>query len=323
MSHSLVQDTLNFLGEATFRTAWSSYHDIPLGDGSSSPDDWVLKTVQIQWIEDYGRTREMEKEAIVLDQLSSSPRIVDIYGFCGQSSMVEIMPFEVIDEVHSDKSESKIRDMFEKAPSEFPVNNLSTLQVLDIAITMAESLADVHGFAGGVIVHGDVHPEQWLRNSGGKIKLNDFNNGFIMDWSYNKNAYCLESHGFKGTFLPTEVHMNRPEGDDRVDVYSMGSTIFTLLTGLYPYWQFNQKVRYQMITDGILPPIHPVYMQEGSIEAELVRIIKKCWTYKAKERPTIFEILDLLRYTIERVHKLEIKAVTRKGSTDSSIQMLP
>jgi hypothetical protein len=34
-----------------------------------------------------------------------------------------------------------------------PMNNLTIDEKLDLAIVMAESIADIHGFEGGVIVH--------------------------------------------------------------------------------------------------------------------------------------------------------------------------
>jgi len=41
-----------------------------------------------------------------------------------------------------------------------PMNNLTLTAKLELAVAMAESLADIHGFSGGAIVHGDVHPDQ-------------------------------------------------------------------------------------------------------------------------------------------------------------------
>jgi hypothetical protein len=61
-----------------------------------------------------------------------------------------------------------------------PMNNLTLAEKLDMALVMAESLADIHGYRGGVIAHGDVHPDQWLRSSTGQIKVNDFNNAEML-----------------------------------------------------------------------------------------------------------------------------------------------
>lgn len=36
-----------------------------------------------------------ERDALIMERLSGSPRIVDIYGLCGSSVMVESLPKEV------------------------------------------------------------------------------------------------------------------------------------------------------------------------------------------------------------------------------------
>lgn len=48
---------------------------------------------------------------------------------------------------------------------------------LQVALEIAESLAELHGFAGGVIVHGDVQLGQWLQqeSTNGRLVLGDFN----------------------------------------------------------------------------------------------------------------------------------------------------
>lgn len=43
---------------------------------------------------------------------------------------------------------------------------------------------------GGVIIHGDTHPEQWLRAKDGHLILNDFNNAEILDYHQTEDHYC-------------------------------------------------------------------------------------------------------------------------------------
>jgi hypothetical protein len=59
------------------------------------------------------------------------------------------------------------------------------------------SIADLHG-CPGLIVHGDVHPVQFLRANDGSLKLNDFNNAEILDWSREENDYCKTDRGSWG-----------------------------------------------------------------------------------------------------------------------------
>lgn len=71
------------------------------------------------------------------------------------------------------------------------------------AVSMA--LADLHGFPG-TIVHGDVHPVQWLRSSDGALKLNDFNNAEILDWDRKAHANCNADRGMWGGMVRDIIH---------------------------------------------------------------------------------------------------------------------
>jgi hypothetical protein len=77
-----------------------------------------------------------------------------------------------------------------------PRNNYSPLQKLKFALEMAESLAILHGYEGGRIVHDDVQLCQWLRNRQGKLILGDFNRAQILDWNEENEEYCSYNNGY-------------------------------------------------------------------------------------------------------------------------------
>jgi hypothetical protein len=117
-----------------------------------------------------------QQEAVILEQLSANERFIDIHGYCGVSTLLEGAKGELADEVMPSGGfikQDKL-DTFQKEDV-MPLNYLSLTEKLDLAIVMAEALADLHGFKGGPIAHGDVYPSQWLRTYSGKLKLNDFN----------------------------------------------------------------------------------------------------------------------------------------------------
>jgi hypothetical protein len=68
----------------------------------------------------------------------------------------------------------------------------------------------------------------------------------------------------------------------------MGNVIFTLLTGLYPYWEYHSEERHQMIRIGISPNLDDRYWKPGTVESKMVRAMEECWTYEAEKRPEIF-----------------------------------
>ena len=113
-------------------------------------------------------------------------------------------------------------------------NNLTSTKKLDFAIFMAKSLADLHGFKGGPIIHADTHIEQWLIAPDGSTKLNDFNNAKTARWHQENQEYCTSSGSYGGTYRSPEEFAGNPQ-DEGVDTYALSSNIYTMVsTSAYP-----------------------------------------------------------------------------------------
>lgn len=99
-----------------------------------------------------------------------------------------------------------------------------------IARQMAEALQAIHrkGF-----IHGDVKPEN--------IRLVDVGKAILLDLGFThrpgENAPFLEKGYVLGTvnYLAPELCGQNPEDDARADIYSLGVTLFEMLTGQLPY----------------------------------------------------------------------------------------
>jgi hypothetical protein len=116
-----------------------------------------------------------------MERLTASPRIVNIYGHCATSIMSEPMLHEVTNDMVVNSRDDNYAGYIDQADLDKlqvddvkPMNNLTNEQKLDLAIAMAESIAEIHGYEGGLIIHGDFHPYQLLSGANGEIKLNDF-----------------------------------------------------------------------------------------------------------------------------------------------------
>jgi len=177
-----------------------------------------------------------------------------------------------------------------------PQNDLNGTEKLNIALEMARSIADLHGFKKGVIVHDDIQLRQWLRASDdGRLVLGDFNRAKIMRWNDEDREYCKFRSGtvFGDYRAPEEYREDKL--DEKVDVYSFGNNMYALLTGLWPFYDLNETDEVQTkIKEGELPNIDDRYRTGSAEERLLVNIMEICWKFNSSERADIFEVVELL-----------------------------
>ena len=154
----------------------------------------------------------IRKESIVHEVFTSSPLIMDIYGYCGASIMIESMTtdlhkYVIHENGHFDQQllDRIVDDPNSRTSSSISLNNFTTSQKVQIALEMAESLATMHGYYRGQIIHSDVHIEQWLLDSKGNVKLNDFNRATLSKWNTTtaslppqEQQYCTRKYKFAG-----------------------------------------------------------------------------------------------------------------------------
>lgn len=170
----------------------------------------------------------IHKEAIVLERLSHSPRVLNIYGHCGTTILIEPMAHELYSKIISGKGLDS-QERLDKLDNVYPNNNLTASEKLQITLSMAESLADLHGFSDGPIIHADVNPEQWLIAPDGTIKLNDFNNAHEMRWNEEKQELCEKSGNYWDIFRSPEENTYDLPQDESVDAYALGSSVYAMV----------------------------------------------------------------------------------------------
>jgi hypothetical protein len=129
-------------------------------------------------------------DGIIAERLTSSPRIYDLYSMCGLGLVSEFFP-------HGDMETIAIPD-WEVEPDEGydPKNNFTAHEKLVTAKQMADAVADLHGYAGGVMVHQDIQLSQFLwNNDKSMVKLNDFNRAEFMMYNEEDREYCKYYEG--------------------------------------------------------------------------------------------------------------------------------
>jgi hypothetical protein len=292
-------------------------------------DTVVLKSLRESKHDFNAELMEMIRiDALVMERLSSSPRIVDIYGHCAFSvlteDMYEEMEFKIIEgEGYATAKQIAAWESNAVVPRDVvPRNNFTATEKLDIALAMAESISDLHGFRDGVIVHGDIQLCQFLGNKNKQLKLNDFNRAEPMlfdgtkqqqqsgnrNYQQGQGAYCgyKNGGGFGNYRAPEEDRDNYL--NEELDVFSMGNNIYVLVTGLWVFYENeDDTVVQRYVKRGKFPFIDDRYRVRSYAERELISAMEQCWTNDPKDRATIFDVVKALRAAKEQNDILNLK----------------
>jgi len=273
----------------------------------------VLIQVQLatQQVANQGMQHRILSEALVLEATSASRHSAAIYSHCSTSLLVEaatteishnIVPFnEALQEERGRMSQDRL-DLIEEAFGGGPhsLNNYTAVEKLDIILEMVQGLAELHGHSNGVIVHDQVHPDQWSRAKDGRLVLNGLNHAFFLGWNLDEERYCPTwvSHG--GNFrAPEEYEEEGSWVDEKADLWPVGNLIFSLLTGMFPYYEIGSEHenRIEMATMEGSPFLHPDYRTRSFIEKRLTEIMDQCHVLEPAERADIFTVLEHLKET--------------------------
>lgn len=263
----------------------------------------ALKTLQMKHPFEVDHFQEVQQEAIVMERMTKSPRIMDIYGHCGFSTMVEVVPIEFEERVVIDEGYAT-NDAIDKRNKDGVVsfNTFTVKEKLKLALEMAGSLADLHGFEDGVIVHDDVQLCQWLHTPDGRLKLGDFNRATFMTWDQVKGEYCRFNNGaaFANYRAPEEYNNEKKNLNEQIDTFTFGNNIYALITGLWNFYDTDDDgVVHEKLIGKKLPYVDPRWKERSFGEKKLVELMEKCWVYDPDERISIFEAVEFLRKAIK------------------------
>ena len=269
--------------------------------------------------------RKMSTEAKTMEVLTASPAVSNIYGHCSTTLFVEAaneLTFDIVPydrEWQSERgriSHERLREKQRREQKElggdgdedepYSMNRFTAEEKLDMALQMAESLAEMHGYSKGVIVNDDVHPDQFLMTDDHRVISNDVNNAIFLDWDFENERYCKYYSSYGGDYrAPEEYQDDGAYVDETVDLWPMGNLIHSLLTGLWPYYDLNEEEKIQQVTlAGQRPYLHPGFRTRSLIERRLTEIMDLCYERQPRDRVHIFTVVAHLRET-QRRHREE------------------
>jgi tetratricopeptide (TPR) repeat protein len=148
---------------------------------------------------------------------------------------------------------------------------LSPADAVRWGIEIGRALHEAH--AAG-IVHRDVKPSNVRITTGGRAVLLDF--GLAQE---DGAASLTESGGFRGSpqyASPEQVADDRGAVDARTDVYSLGATLYEVLTGVAPFrGETRQQLFHNILTRDPVPPRRLEPSIPRDLETVIVAAIEK------------------------------------------------
>ncbi len=179
-------------------------------------------------------------------------------------------------------------------------------QTLHIAKHTVKALQYAHN--NGVI-HRDIKPANILIDKAGEVKLTDLGlaavTGIIKQMQHEgKQVLC-------GTpaYIAPEVALDASAGDHRSDIYSLGATLYHMVTGQYPYKAQSVEMMILKHVRTALTPPHQVRPGIGDNVSDLVCAMM----HKSPEAR--FQNMQQVLEAIERVRQKPVSSPTSSTIT--------
>lgn len=184
MLHDQINKDLRFIADGHYRDVWSWDH-LSLANGDNETKDrerFALKTLRYVHNFDERSFDRHRRDALVMERLTSSNYVIDIFSYCANSGLFD---YGGSGTIHSAISHSLKESTI-----------ISPIHKLQISAQVAMALKHVHSTDSdyfSAIVHGDIKADQFVLIDG-IYKLNDFNKGRFMRWNIEEEKPC----GFTG-----------------------------------------------------------------------------------------------------------------------------
>ena len=145
------------------------------------------------------------------------------------------------------------------------------------------------------IIHRDIKPENIMLNDDLQVKLLDF--GLSKQVGSSTMTDVTSERTGLGTpgYMSPEQFLNSRDVDFRADIYSLGATLFFLLTGYKP---INGTTNREVYEDTLKNSPPPALLLELKCSSECIDLIQFMMQAKVEDRPSSYGVL------LERIARL-------------------
>ncbi len=176
-------------------------------------------------------------------------------------------------------------------------------------------------FANGVL-HRDVKPSNCFVSPDGSVKVGDF--GLSVS-TLAKTDTFVTAHGVKIMGTPAYASPEQLRGDtldERADIYSVGATLFTLLTDRPPFEGDNAV---HVVANAVNQDPPPLDELRKDVPRPLAAVVRRCLAKEPDRRYTSYDALRnaLLPFSSREPEPVSIKVRASAGWIDYLIAFLP
>lgn len=259
--HSLdLTDLQQLLGVGSARIVWKF---------GENDDSVALKTTKIQVQARKSLYESWRIDALLSERLTSSPRVLNVYGHCGLSTLNQV---------------GTIR------PEWYKQHHQSASDKAALALELSRAFEDVHSIDGNdhaTAVWRNGKPENVLFVDG-KLRIADFDESILL-WRQHNETLCKFHFTIPNPKRFQAIELCSPNNklDEKVDIYSLGAMLYCILVGRRPYDQIRH---FQFKRDGILPDFPPSLGNDTLTEALRTMVIQ-CMSHDPSTRPTARQVV--------------------------------
>uniref|UniRef100_A0A7S4JKY4 Protein kinase domain-containing protein n=1 Tax=Odontella aurita TaxID=265563 RepID=A0A7S4JKY4_9STRA len=296
MEIDLARTSVEFLGKAEMDRV--SFRFVEGVDESGESVFKTYKTLKFNEPMTARRSKLLKKDTKVMERLTSSPYVMNIYSFCSASQIVEY-------------SSGSVHDLIK----EWRLGNsdyyTSTLERLRIAAQIAGSIADLHTVDDGdgkaaSIAHNDLscHEIVRVRNN---FKLQSFGLSKLLRKDVSSDETCLEKvpYCMQKMCSPEQYEakaMSTLIYSPPTDVFAMGNILYYLLTNQWLFEGVSDKDARIKLRNGERSP-YPKSILDTSDPSEIAlrKAIDLCWVHEPRQRPSARKVYEVLSKELDKL----------------------
>jgi serine/threonine-protein kinase len=194
--------------------------------------------------------------------------------------------------------------------------SLSPLEALSLVDQLLDTLAAAHGRG---IVHRDLKPENMFLTRDGTVKVLDFGIARVRELSTPQTTLAGSAIGTPAFMAPEQARGRWEDVDGRTDLWAVGATLHTLITGKFVHAGENAQ---ETLALAATRPARSIAERRADLHPSLIAFIDRSLSYDMAARfPDAATMQQALRLTYAQMEGNELNQGMKLAIPD--LQSMP